>query len=204
MVGDEAKYDSQEGKLLVITGPMFAGKSEELLREITRITYTEQPFLVVKPDIDGRYSENDIVTHNGRKIPALKLKVGNETWEELDRLSEGKLKKAVYIGFDEGQFFSQKLVDLCLQLIDDGKKVIVAGLDTDYKRRPFGPMPNLMAHADEVRKLKAVCSKCKKREATLTYRKTAKGPQVVIGGKELYEARCKLCYRLPEEDSKGE
>ncbi len=198
MVEDEPKYNSQEGHLVVIAGPMFAGKSEELVREITRVSFTGQPFLLVKPSIDTRYSKTDVATHNGRLKPAVLLDLENETWENLNELAEGTLSEIKWIGFDDVQFFGPKFVNLCLQLVERGKKVIVAGLDTNILGKPFGIMPDLLAYADEVRKLKAVCTKCKEREASRTYR-TVGGPLIMVGGPEIYEARCKLCHRMPGE-----
>lgn len=193
-----------KGSLEVICGCMFSGKTDELIRRVERYQYAREHFLVVKPTIDVRYSKNNIVAHHGRSVEGVLLKRGKETLEDLAEVAGEILTKAKLITFDEGNFFSNKLVKLCLELLDMGKRVIVAGLDLNFRGEPFGPMPELLAYADEVTKLKAVCIKCGK-DATRTQRLTPDAkpapkdsPLIVVGGEELYEARCKDCHEVPE------
>lgn len=200
-----------KGSLEVIAGCMFSGKTDELLRRVERLVFANKPFIVVKPAFDTRYSKDEVVAHRGQRVEALLLTRGQETWQELNRVSEGKLEKAQVVAFDEGNFFSSKLVELCLGLIEQGKRVIVAGLDLNFRAEPFGPMSDILAYADEVTKLKAVCVKCGREDADRTQRMTAEGkpapknsPLIIVGGKKsddqdyYYEARCKDCHELPE------
>ena len=196
------------GRLEVVTGCMFSGKTEELIRRLEREIIAEKArgskgterIIVFKPSIDARYGKGVIATHYGKNLLAENLVPGQESIEEIEKvIGSEKLKRATVIAFDEGQFFSDKLPGLCEQLVNMGKRVIVAGLDTTFAREPFGPMPNLMALADEVLKLHAVCVKCGG-EATCTQRLVdgkpapADGKVVLVGGTGFYEARCRKCY----------
>lgn len=188
------------GRLEVITGPMYAGKTEELLRRIIRCMIAKKTVLVFKPEIDTRYSLTKIVTHNKREFPCLLLPIDISFSELILRYPE--IKKTEVIGFDEAQFFSDKFPEICENLVAMGKRVIVAGLDLDFKGDPFGPIPTLLALADEVLKLTAICQKCGNL-ATRTQRlingkpapKTA--PVIQVGGQESYEARCRDCWEKP-------
>ncbi len=173
---------------------MFAGKSEELIRRARRALYAKKRVQVFKPCIDSRYDLASVVTHMG---------VSHEAQPVLDvaELSANIDPSAEVILIEEAQFFEMSLVALCQDLADRGFEVVVGGLDQDFRREPFGPMPNLMAIADEVVKLRAICMKCGKL-ASHTYRaidgKPAHrdDPTVLIGAAESYEARCRQCYEL--------
>ena len=197
----------KKGRLTVITGCMFSGKTEELIRLLERERIAREArgskvpeILVFKPSIDSRYGANVIATHYGKDLSAKNLVPGRESILEIEKIvGVERLKMATVIAFDEAQFFSKKLPKLCEELVDMGKKVIVAGLDLTFARKPFGPMPDLMALADEISKLHAVCVKCGA-EATCTQRlidgKPAPATEkvIVVGGAEFYEARCRNCY----------
>jgi len=205
------------GILEVITGCMFSGKSDLLLLRAERLDYGDTNYLLVKPVIDDRYSKPDIVSHRGGKKEALLLKPNQETLKELTRISEGKLKKAEVVAIDEINLFSEKIVDLCSDLNELGKRVIVAGLDLNFREEPFENMAHLLAYADSITKLKAVCHVCGKGDkkpeegAVRTQRLLTKNnepapydsPLIVVGGKKseddvyFYEARCKDCFKEP-------
>lgn len=188
------------GKLEVITGCMFAGKTEELLRRVERARIAKKRVLLCKPSLDTRYSETEVVTHYGRSLPCLRLPI-EVSLAELKRRAGEDLGKADVVAFDEAHFFGPDFPQLCEELVARGKRVIVAGLDLNFRAEPFGPMPVLLALADEVTKLQAVCVVCGK-PATRTQRlvdgKPAKGgPEILIGGLESYEARCRDCFVPP-------
>jgi len=190
-----------KGRLEVITGCMFCGKTEELLRRIERARIAKKKVLVLKPEIDTRYSEEEVVTHYGRSFPCHRIPL-DVTITTLEQQLGNILKEAEVIGFDEAHFFSSHFTELCEALVEQGKRVIVAGLDLDFRGKPFGRMPQLLALADEVIKLQAVCVKCGA-PATRTQRlidgKPAprNAPVVVVGGLDMYEARCRECWVPP-------
>lgn len=183
-------YEIDCGSIEVITGPMFSGKTRELIRRLDKAKHAKQEILLVKPSIDKRYSDKAAISHNGDEFPSIYLDPGIEY-----RPCEFYTAAADVIAFDEAQFFSDDLVYLCEFLAGPKmqSRVIIAGLDLDYKGRPFGPMPQLMAIADKVDKLTAICSKCGK-EAHRTQRITGNGEIIKVGGAEMYEARCKNCW----------
>ncbi len=190
------------GRLEVITGCMFSGKTEELIRRLERERIANRDLLLFKPTIDERYSNNAVVTHYGREFDAFLLEPGLESIETLTELvNERKLDQAAVVAFDEGNFFSEKLPSLCEELVTSGKRVIVAGLDLTFAAQPFAPMPTLIALADTVDKLRAVCVKCGA-AATRTQRlingnpAPANDPVIKVGGSESYEARCRDCYEI--------
>ncbi len=170
---------------------MFSGKSEELMRRLRRVGYARKHAILVKPAIDDRYSVNEVVSHEGQRMAARVVR----NPEAILALATG----CDVVGVDEGQFLDDSLIDVCEQLVDRGIRVVIAGLELDYRREPFGPMPRLLAMADEVAKLKAVCHGCGE-SALYTQRlfdgKPApfSGETVVIGGLDSYEARCRGCY----------
>lgn len=173
---------------------MFAGKSEELIRLARRALYAKKVVQVFKPAIDDRFDQTMVVSHMGVKHAAVPVRNVAELREQL--------KPGVQVVLiEEAQFFDDSLVDLSVELADKGIEVILAGLDQDFRRQPFGPMPKLMAVADEVVKLRAICMKCGA-PASHTYRvidgKPAHkdDPIILIGATESYEARCRNCYRL--------
>jgi len=203
---------TQTKRLEVIAGCMYCGKTEELIRRLERLRIAKRPFLLFKPTIEDRYSKTEVVAHNGARMPAYLIEKGKETLEELKRIVGAQmLDEAIAIGFDEGNFFSLELTELCLQLRSLGKRVIIAGLDLTYDREPYGPMPYLMAHADRIDKFDAVCFKCGG-VATLTQRlvdgkPAPKGERDIVGGKTAksnetgqkttYEAACQDCFQPP-------
>ncbi|MCI4463126.1 MAG: thymidine kinase [Caldisericum sp.] len=178
------------GKIEVVTGCMFSGKSEELIRRIKRAKIARQKVQVFKPSIDTRYSVVEVVSHAGEKVEALPV---SSTKELLERIEED----TEVIGIDEAQFFDTEIVDALRKIAKSGKRVIVAGLDMDFRGEPFGPMPYIMAIADEVLKLHAICTVCGE-DATMTQRlingepASYNDPVIMIGASESYEARCKL------------
>jgi len=188
------------GQLEVITGCMFSGKTEELIRRLERVRIARGEILLFKPTIDDRYSTTSVMTHYGREFAAHRLAPGCETLVELERLvGKDTLVRAAVVAFDEGNFFSAQLPTLCEELVEQGKRVIVAGLDLTFAGEPFGPMPTLLALADKVDKLEAVCVKCG-RPATRSQRlvdgkpASVSDPVIQVGGLGSYEARCRSCH----------
>jgi len=188
-------------QLEVITGCMFSGKTEELIRRLERVRIARGAILLFKPTIDDRYSKNSVMTHYGREFAAHLLDAGSETLETLEEtVGRDAMEDASVVAFDEGNFFSDGLPSLCEQLVARGKRVIVAGLDLTFAAEPFGPMPKLLALADHVTKLQAVCVKCggvATRSQRLIDGEPAPidGPVIQIGGAESYEARCRDCHQ---------
>jgi thymidine kinase len=187
-------------QLEVITGCMFSGKTEELIRRLERVRIAHGEILLFKPTIDDRYSTTSVMTHYGREFPAHLLAPGEETMENLERtVGRDVIERAAVIAFDEGNFFSELLPQLCQDLVSRGKRVIVSGLDLTFAEEPFGPMPKLMALADRLNKLSAVCVKCGG-EATRSQRLVdgkpapTNGEVIEVGGLGSYEARCRDCY----------
>ena len=183
------------GWIECICGSMFSGKSEELLRRIKRGVIAKQKVLLFKPSIDNRYDENRVSTHNGNSYDSISIE------KSSDILNFVKDTKYDIIGIDEIQFFDNDIVKIINKLADDGIRVIVAGLDMDFKAEPFHPMPEIMAISEMVTKLHAVCNKCGKeasRSQRLINGKPAKydDPIVVIGASESYAARCRHCHEI--------
>ncbi|WP_314989056.1 thymidine kinase [uncultured Gemella sp.] len=183
------------GWIECICGSMFSGKSEELLRRIKRGVIAKQKVLLFKPSIDNRYKENMVSTHNGNSYESVNIDKAEQIYDYIID------KKYDIIGIDEVQFFDEKIVEVINKLADDGIRVIVAGLDMDFKAEPFHPMPEIMAVSEMVTKLHAVCNKCGK-EASRSQRlidgEPARydDPIVVIGASESYEARCRHCHEI--------
>ncbi len=191
---------TQGRQLEVITGCMFSGKTEELIRRLERVRIARGEILLFKPTIDNRYSTTSVMTHYGREFAAHLLAPGEETMAALERaVGPDAIERATVVAFDEGNFFSELLPSLCEDLVARGKRVIVAGLDLTFAGEPFGPMPTLLALADRVDKLEAVCVKCGG-AATRSQRlvdgrpASANGPVIQVGGLGSYEARCRACY----------
>lgn len=185
----------KEGWLEVICGSMFAGKTEELLRRLKRIEYAKKSYILFKPKIDNRYSEKEVVSHNNTRLKSIIV----ENSEDLKKNIPSVLPYCVAI--DEVQFFDEKLIDIINYLASNGVRVIVAGLDSDFRGEPFGIMPTLLAIAEDVTKLHAICQKCgnlASRTQRLINGKPAKytDPIIMIGAKEQYEARCRHCHEV--------
>jgi thymidine kinase len=175
------------GWVEVITGSMFSGKSEELIRRLRRAQIARQKVQIFKPRVDSRYEDDQIVSHSDMKMPSLVVASSNEILEKLDGTTE-------VVGIDEGQFFDAGLVDVVNQLADRGLRVIVAGLDQDYRGRPFEPMPHLLAIAEYVDKTLAICMRCGA-PANRSQRLVPDTHRVVVGGADEYEARCRRCFQ---------
>jgi len=178
------------GWIEVITGCMFSGKTEELIRRLRRAQIAKQKVKIFKPRIDARYSENSIVSHNERSLPSILIENINEVLEYSD--------DAQVIGIDEAQFFTEEIVSICNSLASQGKRVIVSGLDQDYTGKPFEPVPQLLAIAEYITKQHAICVVCGN-PADKTQRKTTESERVIVGAANIYEARCRKCHYIPEE-----
>jgi thymidine kinase len=174
------------GWIEVICGPMFSGKSEELIRRLRRAEIARQRVQIFKPSIDQRYSEDHIVSHSELKIRSECVKNIYEFQAKLDIRTE-------VIGIDEAQFLGMEIVEVVVRLADMGKRVIIAGLDTDYLGRPFHPIPELLAIADEITKDLAICMRCGD-PAKHTQRLVASEDLIVVGAAGMYEARCRRCF----------
>lgn len=178
------------GWIEVIAGCMFSGKTEELIRRLRRSQIAKQNVKVFKPKIDTRYSEGSIVSHNEQSLPSIIV----EDVREIIHLA----KDAQVVGIDEAQFFSNDLIQVCNTLASKGKRVIVAGLDQDYRGIPFEPMPQMLAIAEYITKTLAICVNCGN-PADKTQRKIVAKERVVVGAADIYEARCRRCHYIPEE-----
>ena len=192
---------THEGWIEVICGSMFAGKTEELIRRITRIKYANKEYVVFKPIIDNRYSNTDVVSHSMRKLASIPVNNAKEAKNYLNNLA----KMPYAVAFDEAQFFDEGLIDLAENLANRGIRVIIAGLDLDFRGEPFGIMPSLLARAEYVTKLQAICQICGE-PATRTQRiidgKPAhyNDPTILVSAKEKYEARCRNHHEVPRDE----
>lgn len=176
------------GKVEVIAGSMFSGKTEELIRRLIRAEIARQKVVVFKPGVDNRYSEHHIVSHDVSKLPCISVNSSDEIFPNVG--------DATVIGIDEAQFFDEKIVDVVNRLADMGKRVILAGCEMYSSGEPFGPMGALMCIAEEVDKLRAVCVVCGE-EAYISYRKERpQNGNILIGYSDIYEARCRKCANL--------
>lgn len=190
-------YGYGGGWLEVVVGPMFSGKSEELIRRVTRALIARQNVQVFKPVIDDRYHKIAVASHAGRTIDA-------EPIDDAAALKDRLAPETRVIAIDEAQFFDPALAGLVQDLADDGNRIIVAGLDLDFRGVPFGPMPTLLAQAERVEKLTAIC-RCG-REATRTQRLIGghpahyDDPVILVGAQESYEPRCRSCHRVPRSE----
>ncbi|TDP91739.1 thymidine kinase [Halanaerobium saccharolyticum] len=188
---------TKSGWLEVITGPMYCGKSEELIRRLRRVKIAKQKVKVFKPVLDNRYSKKDVVSHSGNSIEAVPVDHPEEILERIDDTVD-------VVGIDEAQFFHEDLVEICEELANRGIRVIMAGLDRDFRNQPFGPMPELMARAEYVDKLHAICIQCGE-PASRTQRlidgepAAVDDPVILVGASEVYEARCRSCHAIKGE-----
>ena len=180
------KENGQQGWIEVICGSMFSGKTEELIRRLRRAEFAKQTILLVKPGIDDRYATEAVVSHQGQSWEAKRVAEAKEIREEWNGQQ--------IVAIDEAQFFDAALVQVCNDLANNGVRVIVAGLDMDFKGLPFGPMPQLMAIAEEVSKVHAVCVHCGKL-AQFSHRTVAQTQQVLVGAVEKYQPLCRSCYQ---------
>jgi thymidine kinase len=200
-MSEPTPHTAGSGWIEVIVGSMYSGKTEELIRRLRRAQIARQKVEIFKPAIDDRYAQDHIVSHSELRIPSRSIKTAGEILRYAH--------EAQVIGIDEGQFLGRELIGVCEQLARQGKRVIVAGLDQDYAARPFEPMPELLALAEYITKTLAICMVCGA-PANRTYRKVKRAGRVVVGGSEIYEARCRRCYELgrrarpaPAADSNG-
>ncbi len=178
------------GWIEVVCGCMFSGKTEELIRRLRRAQIAKQNVKIFKPKIDNRYSTHQIVSHSDQALSSIII----DNPKEILELSSD----AQVVGIDEGQFFSSELVDVCEQLANNGKRVIVAGLDQDYRGKPFEPIPQLLSVAEYITKTLAICMVCGN-PADRTQRTTHQQELVVVGAHNIYEARCRKCFIPPND-----
>jgi thymidine kinase len=183
---DVVRKELGRGWIEVITGSMFSGKSEELIRRLRRAQIARQKVQIFKPILDDRFSEDHIVSHSDMRIASQNVSSSAELVRCVDEATE-------VVGIDEGQFFDADLPAACNALADQGRRVIVAGLDQDYLGRPFEPMPQLLAIAEYITKTLAICVVCGE-PANHTQRLVASSDRVLVGASGLYEARCRHCF----------
>jgi thymidine kinase len=180
-------YNASGGWLEVICGPMFSGKSEELIRRLRRASIARKRVQAFKPALDNRYSETDIVTHADLRMSSTPVVTAAEILQYLDAGTE-------VIGIDESNFFGPSLTAIADELADSGRRVIVAGLDTDFLGRPFPPMPDLLAIAESITKTLAICMCCGN-PAKHSQRLSSAKDLILVGAEDVYEARCRNCFR---------
>lgn len=198
--------ENRKGSLEVICGSMFSGKTEELLRRLRRAEYAKQNVLTIKHKIDDRKGHSYVASHDGRERLAFEIENAKSSVDMILNLANRNIE---VVGIDEVQFFPKDIVPVVHELVERGKRVIIAGLDLDFRGEPFGSMPMLLSMADEVLKLKAICVKCGK-DAYHTQRiiggKPADydDPIVLIGAQEAYEARCRDCFSINRNPSYAE
>jgi thymidine kinase len=184
------------GSLTVISGSMFSGKTEELIRRSRRAIYARRRVQVFKHALETRSEDDEIRSHNGVPHEAIPVGSSAELLERVDPTTD-------VVAVEEAQFFDRGIVEACRQLADTGYDVIAAGLDMDFRGEPFGPMPALLAQADEIVKLRAICARCG-RDAARSQRlidgrpAPASAPIILVGAEESYEARCRHCHEVPE------
>ena len=183
---DVVRYPASQGWIEVIVGSMFSGKSEELIRRLRRAQIARQKVQIFKPALDTRYAADAIVSHSEMRIPSSAVTTARALLEQVEADTE-------VVGIDEGQFFDAELPAVCNTLADQGKRVIVAGLDQDYLGRPFEPMPQLLAIAEYITKTLAICMVCGN-PANHTQRLVASEDRVLLGTQGTYEARCRRCF----------
>jgi thymidine kinase len=182
----EPSFNTQRrGWIEVICGSMFSGKTEELIRRLKRVKIADQTAEIYKPARDTRYSADEVVSHDARSISSHPVETALDILHVASHVD--------VIGIDEAQFFDETLTSVCEELALRGHRVIVAGLDMDFRGRPFGPMPDLLAVAEYITKLHAICNHCGNL-ATHTYRLSTDAETVVLGEKDIYEARCRHCF----------
>jgi len=196
-------FSKNTGWLEVISGSMYSGKSEELIRRLKRVQFANQNIIVFKHQIDERYDLNKVVSHNKNELEAIPV----SNVKDMEEIVLKQLEKLEVIGIDEVQFFGEEIVELIEKLTNFGKRVIVAGLDQDFRGNPFHPMPELMAKAEYVDKLNAICMVCgnpASRTQRLVNGEPAyeDDPLIMVGAKESYEARCRACHEVKKRNTK--
>ncbi len=189
------------GWIEVICGSMFSGKTEELIRRLRRARIARQQVQVFKPSIDRRYADGEVTSHNGVQIDALPVQHAGQVCDVM-------APETTVVAIDEAQFFDDNLIALCEDLADRGLRVIVAGLDLDFRGEPFGPMPALIARAEQVTKLQAICVECggpaSRTQRLIEGRPAAyDDPVILVGAREVYEARCRGCHEVRESAEAG-
>ena len=182
--------NNRRGWIEVICGSMFSGKTEELIRRLKRATIAHLETRIFKPSVDIRYHYQNIVSHDENAVQSMPI--------EHSKTILSHIEKVDIVAIDEAQFFDEQLPYTCEQLALRGIRVIVAGLDMDYSGKPFGPMPDMLARADYITKLHAICVKCGN-IANYSYRKTSNSSQLLLGEKDIYEPRCRVCYYKGED-----
>lgn len=185
-----------KGWIEVICGSMFSGKTEELIRRLNRARIAKQKVEIFKPEVDTRYDENDVVSHDSKAIPSIPIQNASQILLYEDDFE--------VVGIDEAQFFGDELVSTCNELANHGKRVIIAGLDMDFKGNPFGPIPKLMAMAEDVTKVHAICIRCGDL-AQYSHRTVKNEKLVVLGETDAYEPLCRSCFnKALQENNKQE
>lgn len=191
----DRNHPQRKGWIEVICGSMFSGKTEELIRRLNRARIAKQKVEIFKPEIDTRYDENDVVSHDSKAVSSTPIQNASQILLYADDFE--------VVGIDEAQFFGDELVSTCEDLANRGKRVIVAGLDMDYKGNPFGPIPKLMAMAEEVTKVHAICIRCGDL-AQYSHRTVQNDKLVVLGETDVYEPLCRSCFnKAMKENNKG-
>ena len=193
--------EAHQGQIEIVCGGMFSGKTEELIRRVRRAEIARKKVQVFKPSLDARYAAEHVASHNGMRAVA-------EPVDSVVDIAARVLPDTAVVAIDEAQFFDAGLVGLCGDLADRGMRVIVAGLDMDFRGEPFGPMPALMARAESVTKLQAICVRCGE-PASRTQRlingapASYDDPIILVGAAEAYEARCRHCHEVPGRGARG-
>ncbi len=177
----------RSGWIEVICGSMFSGKTEELIRRLNRAKIAHQRIQIFKPKRDNRYDETAVVSHNENAIDSLPVENSLDIYQHIENIN--------VVGIDEAQFFDEGLVQVCQKLAIKGIRVIIAGLDMDFRGQPFGPIPDLLAVAEYITKVHAICPHCGSL-ATHSFRLTGESETVVLGEKDKYEPRCRICYEM--------
>ncbi|NBB76493.1 MAG: thymidine kinase [Bacteroidetes bacterium] len=194
MINEPSFLPNQVGWIEVVCGGMFSGKTEELIRRARRAQIAGQAVVIVKPAVDNRYSDSNVVSHNETSLPGITV----DTADQIVLLTSS----AEVVCIDEAQFFDMRIIDVVNTLANDGKRVIIAGLDMDYEGKPFEPMPQLLAIAEYVTKLHAVCAESGMM-ANYSQRIVENEDQVLVGEKDAYEPRARHCFRPPSDKKRG-
>jgi thymidine kinase len=194
MINEPSFLPNQVGWIEVVCGGMFSGKTEELIRRARRAQIAGQAVVIVKPAVDNRYSDSNVVSHNETSLPGITV----DTADQIVLLTSS----AEVVCIDEAQFFDMRIIEVVNTLANDGKRVIIAGLDMDYEGKPFEPMPQLLAIAEYVTKLHAVCAESGMM-ANYSQRVVENEDQVLVGEKDAYEPRARHCFRPPADKKRG-